>query len=113
MYLKVLLICCNLRARNGKNTHGNTYSTNRDIYCKIIVPFVECFFTKSFQFIIYYKAYAAMCIGLSKTHLIALLTIIACPRALKYATRTTIGYHGEQRSISCMNNFIYSWSPKI
>ena len=128
MCLTVLLICCILKARNCKNIHRNTYSTNRDIYCKTIVAFLECFFMKLqkgqksfyqniyifvFQFLIEYKVYAVMCIGLSKTHLIALLTIMACPRALKYATRTTIGYHGEQRSISCMNSLIYSWSPKI
>ena len=42
--LTVLLICCILKARNCKNIHRNTYSTNRDIYCKTIVAFSECFF---------------------------------------------------------------------
>ena len=42
--LTVLLICCILKARNCKNIHRNTYSTNRDIYCKTIKAFSECFF---------------------------------------------------------------------
>ena len=80
---------------------------------KQLKHFQNVFSSNINRFIISYKVYAVMCIGISKTHLIALLTIIACPRALKYVTSTTIGYHGEQRSISCMNNLIYSWSPRI
>ena len=42
--LTVLLICCILKARKCKNRNRNTHSTNRDIYCKTIVAFSECFF---------------------------------------------------------------------
>ena len=48
--LTVLLICCILKARNCKNIHRNTYSTNRDVYCKTIKAFSECFFKQQKSF---------------------------------------------------------------
>ena len=73
--LTVLLICCILKARNCKNIHRNTYSTNRDIYCKTIVAFLECFswnykkdrnlfiriFTYSFNFLSVFNWLQSIC----------------------------------------------------